>query len=123
MRGISVVCTMVVALAAGSTLPVTAQEPQTVAGEWTAPYRGTGGERLIFYLDLKQDGEKVTGTYSNPGAGGGVTTDRPIAGTFKDGALLLGTGIKATVNGDTMTGTIRAAAAGQLLPFTATRKK
>jgi len=122
MRKVSFICTVVLALALGFTLPATAQEPQTVAGDWTAPYTGLGGERLVFYLSLKQDGEKVTGTFSNPGAGGGVTTDRPITGTFRDGVLTIGPGIKGTVTGDTMTETIRSAA-GPLRDFAATRKK
>ena len=96
------------------------------AARWTlASRRGTyGGERLVFYMTLKQDGEKVTGTYSNPSGGGRATTDRPVEGTFKDGQFVMGaTGsFKRTVTGDTMTGTFPARD-GPIRNFTATRVK
>ena len=123
MRKISVICTIMVAFAASFTLPAPAQEPQTVAGEWAGQYNGTGGERLVFYMTLKQDGENVTGTYSNPSGGGRATTDRPITGTFKDGVLsLTGSTFNGKVTGDTMTGTFNART-GQALSFTAARTK
>ena len=75
-------------------------------GEWSLSY----GDGMRFYLSLRQQNEKVTGTYSNPGYGGATRVDGdPIAGTFTDGVLRIGVpGIIATVTGDRMQGRLRA---------------
>jgi hypothetical protein len=123
MAKVWIICA-VVALAAGSALSVTADE--SVAGEWYGTYTGTGGERLEFFLTLKQDGEKVTGTYHNPGAGAqrrGITN--PVSGTLKDGLLVFEKGLggfKGTVTGNNMNGTFLAGT-GATLNFTAKKTK
>ena len=125
MRKVWIICAVVVSFAGGLALPTLAQEQVIVAGEWSGQYTGLGGERLVFYLNLKQEGEKVTGTYSNPSGGGRATTDAPISGTLKDGVLVLTKGpqgFKATVTGNTMSGTFLARA-GSPLTFTAQRTK
>jgi len=121
MTKVWIICAVLVSLAGGLALPTLAQEPSSVAGEWSGQYTGLGGERLVFYLNLKQDGEKATGTYSNPSGGGRATTNRPVSGTFKDGVLVLGS-LKGTVTGNTMTGSFPSAA-GPMRDFTATRSK
>ena len=124
MRKLWFLLFMAVAVTIGLTWPASASADETVGGEWHGSYTGLAGERLVFYLMLKQDGEKVTGTYSNPSGGGRATTDRPIEGTFKDGQFVMGaTGsFKGTVTGDTMTGTFPARD-GPIRNFTAQRVK
>lgn len=112
---------VVVAVTIGLTWPAPASAEETISGDWNGEYTGIGGERLVFYMTLKQDGEKVTGTYSNPMGGGRATTDRPVDGTFKDGEFVWRTW-KGTVTGDTMVGTFPAAA-GPIRNFTAKRTK
>jgi hypothetical protein len=99
-----------------------ADEP-SVSGAWNASYTGTAGDSLRFYMTLKQDGELVTGTLTNPGYGGSPrVVDRPVTGTFKDGVLKIGS-MEATIAENTMKGTMRSAVGGQLLYFNATREK
>jgi hypothetical protein len=117
MKTFWIVSVMLAALAVSS---FAAAQEQSVTGEWLAVYRGTGGEALKFYLTLKQEGEKVTGTLMNPSVTPPVL-ERPVSGTFKDGTLVLG-GIRATVTGNTMTGTM-SARTGQGLTFSGTRSK
>jgi hypothetical protein len=112
---------VIVAVTISMTWPGRASAEETVGGDWNGAYTGIGGERLVFYLSLKQDGENVTGTTSNPGFGGQSFTDRPVRGTFKDGELVMGS-FKGTVKGDTMVGTFPATA-GPIRNFTATRVK
>jgi hypothetical protein len=103
----------------GAALPSTAEEQRGVAGEWVG-----GGEYLRFYLTLKQEGERVTGTYSNPGFGQGGSqriTDRPVSGTFREGVLTIA-GMSGTVTGNTWSGKFRTAL-NQMVDFTATRVK
>jgi hypothetical protein len=104
VKNVWIICAVMVALAAGFALPGLAEEQQSVAGEWKGEYTGTDQGRLECYLTLKQDGEKVTGEYFNPGAGSPKRTiNRAISGTFKNGVFAWGN-FKGTVTGDTMTG-------------------
>jgi hypothetical protein len=126
-----IVCAVAAALAGcasggGAALPATGEEQRGVAGEWAGYYTGTGGEHLTFYLTLKQQGEFVTGTYSNPGYGPNLSqriTDRPVSGSFRDGVLAINFGeMSGTVTGNTWSGYLRSAV-GVVLYFTATRAK
>jgi hypothetical protein len=123
MAKVWIICAMV-ALAAGSALSVTADEQAGVAGEWRGTYTGTQrGGRLTFYLTLKQDGEQVTGTASNPSTNPPVP-ERPVSGTIKDGVLVFQKGwkgFKGVVNGNSMSGTFPFDQ--REVDFTATRTK
>lgn len=104
---------------ASSAFPVRAEE--SVTGEWKGSFTGAYGtsqRNYDCYLVLKQDGEKVTGTWSNPT---NKVTDRPVAGTFKEGELKMGQWLTTTVTGNTMSGKLLFS--NRLVDFTATRTK
>ena len=84
-----------------------------VAGKWSLTVDAPG-EAVQVVLDLKQDGETVTGTMSSGVGGGNITK-----GTFKDKKLtatitadIQGSptelGLEGTVDGDKISGTIAA---------------
>src|SRR6266536_3216821 len=87
--------------ATGFAVPTMAAD-QDVTGTWNGTVRLRQGNRLAedqFTLVLKQDGQKVTGTWGlttgGTGTRGGRTSENvPARGT-----------IEATVNGDSMSGT------------------
>lgn len=98
-----------------------------VAGKWSLSVAAPG-EAVEVLLDLKQDGESVTGTMTS-GVGGGPVTK----GTFKDKKLsatitadIQGSrtelGVEGTVDGDTINGTITAHGLGNFA-FAGTRAK
>lgn len=98
-----------------------------VAGKWSLSVAAPG-EAVDVVLDLKQDGETVTGTMTS-GVGGGTVTK----GTFKDKKLtatitadIQGSptelGIEGTVDGDKITGSITAHGLGNF-SFAGTRAK
>ena|SRR5215470_6210706 len=58
-----------------------AQSPTDVSGTWTGSTT-TGARTLV--LDLKQDGQKVTGTLSGAG-----TDDGPVTGTISGNTIRL----------------------------------
>jgi hypothetical protein len=59
---------------------------ETVAGMWSMAVDSPHGA-MTTSLDLKQDGTKVTGTFTSAGH----LPDMKVEGTFKDGALKLET--------------------------------
>ncbi len=98
-----------------------------VAGKWSLSVAAPG-EAVEVVLDLKQDGETVTGTMVS-GVGGGTVTK----GTFKDKKLtatitadIQGSptelGVEGTVDGDKITGSITAHGLGNF-SFAGTRSK
>ncbi len=98
-----------------------------VAGKWSLSVAAPG-EAVDVLLDLKQDGENVTGTMSS-GVGGGTITK----GSFKDKKLtatitadIQGSptelGVEGTVDGDKITGSITAHGLGSF-SFAGTRAK
>lgn len=98
-----------------------------VAGKWSLSVAAPG-EAVEVVLDLKQDGENVTGTMTS-GVGGGTVTK----GTFKDKKLtatitadIQGSptelGVEGTVDGDKITGAITAHGLGNF-SFAGTRSK
>ena len=114
---------MAVALTGGFALQATAEEQQSVAGEWTGNYARTDGRRIEFYMTLRQDGERVTGEFSTAAAGAQLQAiNSKVSGTFKDGVFVWGTNFKGTVTGDTMAGML-SAQGGRPVNFTAVRTK
>jgi hypothetical protein len=88
-----------------------------VDGKWTLTVAAPG-ENVEVLLDLKQDGEKVTGTMSSTHGSGTVSS-----GTFKEKKLtatlsadIQGSptelGIEGTVDGDKISGTLTASGLG-----------
>lgn len=98
-----------------------------VAGKWSLTVDAPG-EAVQVVLDLKQEGENVTGTMTS-GVGGGTITK----GTFKDKKLsatitadIQGSptelGLEGTVDGDKITGSITAHGLGNFA-YAGTRAK
>jgi hypothetical protein len=98
-----------------------------VDGKWTLTVAAPG-ESVEVLLDLKQDGEKVTGTMASSVGGGTVSK-----GTFKEKKLsatitadIQGSptelGVEGTVDGDKISGTITAHGLGSF-PYSGTRSK
>jgi len=71
---------LAVALVVGSMLRVAADA--TVTGTWTMNVEGGPHGNATMGLVLKQEGTKVTGTFSS-----GHSADMEVAGQFKDGQL------------------------------------
>jgi len=71
---------LAVALVVGSMLGVAADA--TVTGTWTMNVEGGPHGNATMGLVLKQEGTKVTGTFSS-----GHSADMEVAGQFKDGQL------------------------------------
>ena len=71
---------LAVALVVGSMLGVAADA--TVTGTWTMNVEGGPHGNATMGLVLKQEGTKVTGTFSS-----GHSADMEVAGEFKDGQL------------------------------------
>jgi hypothetical protein len=71
---------LAVALVVGSILGVAADA--TVTGTWTMNVEGGPHGNATMGLVLKQEGTKVTGTFSS-----GHSADMEVAGQFKDGQL------------------------------------
>ena len=115
MKKLWLICTVVMSLATGFALPAIAED-QNVAGTWNGTIRVRQGNRLAedeFTLVLKQDGQAVTGTWSQKlggtGSRGGRTAENvPANGTLTGDKLSLKIGeqryFDATVSGDSMIG-------------------
>jgi len=71
---------LAVALVVGSMLGVAADA--TVTGTWTMNVEGGPHGNATMGMVLKQEGTKVTGTFSS-----GHSADMEVAGQFKDGQL------------------------------------
>lgn len=57
-------------------------------GTWKWETEGRDGQKRENTLKLKLEGDKLTGTLTTPGRGGGAATDTAIEeATFKDGAV------------------------------------
>ena len=116
MRKVSLIWATLV-LVGWLSLPATAQE-KSVAGKWTGTASGVAGRRQInqsFTMELVQNGQDVTGTYSTKFEGGsGPEAGREgtvrMTGTFTGNTLSLAFGkqgrLQASVNGATMTGSL-----------------
>ena len=116
MKKLWIICTVAGLLVTGFALPAMAED-QNVGGTWNGKVRVRQGNRGFaeddFTLVLKQDGQAVTGTWSQKlggtGARGGTTPgDTPANGTLAGDKLSLKIGqqrsFEATVNGDSMSG-------------------
>jgi hypothetical protein len=109
-------------------LPARAQDkPADIAGAWAFQIEIGGGTTGTPTVTFKQDGEKVTGTYSSQ-----VIGEHELSGTIKGNALtssfsadFQGTAIQVTYSGtvdkDTMKGTVKFGDAGDGT-FTAKKK-
>jgi dienelactone hydrolase len=102
-----------VTLGSGKPSGGSAASGASAAGKWTLSVAAPG-EAVDVLLDLKQNGENITGTMAS-GVGGGTVTK----GIFKDGKLVATItadiqgsptelGIEATIDGDKITGSITA---------------
>jgi len=123
-----IICALAAALGGcasggGVAFPAMAEEQRGVAGEWWGNYTGAGADAWKFYMTLKQEGERVTGTVSNPGfmSFSPPITDRPVSGIFRDGVLTIGP-FSGKVTGNTWSGKLRSTG-GPILDFSATRVK
>lgn len=116
MKKLWIICTVAVSLATGFALPAVAED-QNVAGTWngtvTVMQGKTGFVKDEFTLVLKQDGQAVTGTWSQKlggsrSRGGRTFEDIPANGTLTGDKLSLKIDqqqwLEATVNGDSMSG-------------------
>jgi hypothetical protein len=117
MKKLWIICTVAVLLATVFALPTMAED-QNVAGTWNGTVRvrqTSGGGSFAedeFTLVLKQDGQAVTGRWSQKAGGsgsrGGTALDIPAKGTLAGDKLSLKIGttgwLEATVNGDSMSG-------------------
>ena len=108
------------ALLAASSFAFAAAEPVNVAGTWKIAVAGQSGsaEQTIV---LKQDGNKITGTFKGPRQSGtleGLVDGNKI--TFHVNTRV-GLDYKGTVDGDSMKGTMTAK--GKSGEWTATREK
>lgn len=116
MKKLWIICTVAASLATGFALPAMAED-QNVAGTWNGTVRVRQSNRGFaedeFTLVLKQDGQAVTGTWSQKlggtGRRGGRTSeDTPANGTLTGDKLSLKIGqqrsLEATINGDSMSG-------------------
>lgn len=98
-----------------------------VAGKWTLTVAAPG-ESVEVLLDLKQDGEKVTGTMASSHGSGTVTKgsfkDKKLSATFT--AEIQGSptelGLEGTVDGDKISGTMNVAGLGSF-SYSGTRSK
>lgn len=110
-----IICTVAVMLATGFALPAMAED-QNVAGTWNGTVKVRQRNSVAedeFTLVLKQDGQAVTGTWSQKlggtGRRGGRTSeDTPANGTLAGNKLSLKIGrqrwLESTVQGDSMSG-------------------
>lgn len=121
MTKVGIICAVVAVLAGALTLQATAEE-QGVAGRWTGTATGITGSRQFreeFTMVLMLNGQNVTGTYSSKvetggrKQGGAERTDVPVHGTLTGNTLSLVMGqqgkqgtLEATVNGDSMSGSL-----------------
>ena len=108
------------ALLAASSFAFAAAEPVNVAGTWKIAVAGQSGsaEQTIV---LKQDGNKITGTFKGPRQSGtleGLVDGNKV--TFHVNTRV-GLDYKGTVDGDSMKGTMTAK--GKSGEWTATREK
>ena len=101
-------------------LALAADEPANVAGTWSISVSGEAG-RANQTIVLKQDGNKITGTFKGPRQSG--TLEGAVEGSKI--AFHVNTRIpldyKGTVDGDSMQGTLTAH--GKSGEWTATREK
>jgi hypothetical protein len=134
MKRILTIGAFVAVLSACLLLSAMAEEP-SVAGKWSGAATGIAGSRQTreeFSMELQQKGERVTGTYSSKveighgPRGGREFVDLPVKGTLTGNQLALAFGkeakITATVNGDSMSGSL-ARGNNHPLNLSATRSK
>ncbi len=99
-----------------------------VTGKWTADVPGRGGDPMKVTMDLKADGDKVTGTITNP-MGETAITDGKISGdtvTFSITREMQGNTVKINYTGKVSGDEIkfsqqREGGQGQAREFTAKR--
>ena len=117
-----IICAMFVL---GIASVASAEEPQGVAGDWKGTYESRTGNRADFWFTLRQDGEAITGTLTNPQ--NPLLTNVAVVGTFRGNTISLqipsaGGAVEGTVSGDTMTG-MWMGTTRDWLRFTVTRAK
>ena len=115
MKKLWIICTVAVLLATWFALPAMAED-QNVAGTWNGTVRVRQRNSIAedeFTLVLKQDGQAVTGTWSQKTGGTGSRGGRtfegtPVNGTLAGDKLSLKIGrqlsLEATVSGYSMSG-------------------
>jgi hypothetical protein len=112
MRTVLAISTALVLSASAAVLPAAAQE-QTAAGTWTGTADGIAGIRQAhqtFTMVLAQEGNTVSGTYATKFEVKGRESTVRVNGTLTGDKLLLTVGphgrLQATVNGDSLTGSL-----------------
>jgi hypothetical protein len=113
MRGLIAASALLVSTAL---VPASAAEPQSVDGTWTGVYIARQGQRFAedsLTLELRQNGQDVTGSWSFYRRGSGRRAGQagegiPVHGTLVGDKLSLEMGtqrwLEATITGDTMSG-------------------
>ena len=89
MKHLTLLVTIVMALCAASPLPLVAHaarqdKPVDVSGKWALTVETAGGTGTPT-VELKQDGETLTGTYSSQ-----VFGEQKVTGTIKGNAISFG---------------------------------
>lgn len=89
-------------------------------GTWKWSTEGRDGAKREFTLKLKMEADKLTGTLTAPGRGGGAATDTAIEeGAFKDGAVSFK--ITREINGNKFTSTYAGKVEGDVMKGTVER--
>jgi hypothetical protein len=89
MRHLALLVTVALALSVGSRVPLVADntrqdKPADVAGRWALTVETAGGTGTPS-VELRQDGETLTGTYSSQ-----IFGERELTGTIKGSAITFG---------------------------------
>lgn len=85
--------------------PPAERPPANVAGKWTIYSKAANGETATKYIELKQDGNTLTGHFKGPDQSGG------LEGTINEQHIVFRTKtrwvfvFRGRVDGDTITGT------------------
>jgi hypothetical protein len=111
MRTLSILSTVLVLT--GALLAPAGGQEQTVAGTWTGTADGIAGSRpahQTFTMVLAQNGHEVSGTYKTKFEVAGRESAVRVSGTLTEHKLSLTVGprgrLQATVDGDSMTGSL-----------------
>jgi hypothetical protein len=69
---LSVFCFALLLVAVTNAIAQEAQPPDNVAGNWTIYSKGANGETATQYIELKQEGNILTGHFKGPHQSGGL---------------------------------------------------
>lgn len=128
MRVLAIFSLLFLALAAAASVDARMSSADDISGKWTLAVAAPG-ETVDVVLDLKQDGEKITGTLSSPHGSGTVKSgsfkDKKLAATiaadFQGSPIELQ--VDGTVDGEKITGSLTAPGLGAFSYSGAKNKK